>query len=90
MSARVEITVEDGTYTAIDIETGAAGSGKTKAMALVALASALGGCVCPPGDDASSSEAALQTLSARVQQRFEEADVTEDDVEDAIRMARSG
>lgn len=89
MSATVEITEDDGTYTAIDTETGAAGSGRTKAMALVALAAALGGGVSLPADGETDPEEALRTLSERAQTRFAEAGVTEDDVEDAIRWARS-
>lgn len=90
MSATVEITEEDGTYTAIDTETGAAGSGRTKAMALVALAAALDGGVSLPAGEGSDTEARLKALSARVQQQIDEAGVSEDDLEDAIRWARSG
>lgn len=89
MSATVEITEDDGTYTAIDTETGAAGSGRTKAMALVALAAALGGGVSLPADGESDPEEALRRLSERAQTRFDEAGVTDEDVEDAIRWARS-
>lgn len=90
MSATVEITEEDGTYTAIDTETGAAGSGRTKAMALVALATAIDGGVSLPAGEGSGVEETLKALSARVQERFDGAGISEDDVEDAIRWARSG
>lgn len=90
MSATVEIIEEDGTYTAIDTDTGAAGSGRTKAMALVALATAIDGGVTLPAGEESGVEERLNALSARVQKQFDEAGVREDDIEDAIRWARSG
>lgn len=89
MNAAVEITEDDGVYTAIDRETGAAGSGRSKAMALVALAAALEGGLSLPADGEPDVEAALRELSARVQQRFAAADLTDEDVEDAVRWARS-
>ena len=87
MSATVEITKDDGTYTAVDTESGATGSGRTKAMALVALAAALGGGVI--GGDGPDAADELRTLAADVQERFEEAGVTEDDVDEAIEWTRS-
>lgn len=89
MSVTVEITEEDGTYTAIDTETGAAGSGDTKAMALVALATALGGAVSLGAEDSTDPKAAVQALQAQVGRRFTAEGVTEDDVDDAIEWARS-
>lgn len=62
MGATVEIVEHDGTYTAIDTETGAAGSGRSKA--LVVSAAALGGGVSHPADGDSAE--ALEALSARV------------------------
>lgn len=90
MSATVEITEEGGRYTAIDTETGAAGSGRTKAMALVALAAALDGGVSLPAGEEADVEERLRELSARVQHQFDEAGISEDDIEDAIQWARSG
>lgn len=87
MSPPVEIWEEDGTYTAIDSETGTRRSGETRAIALAALAVELLG-----GDAAAdhlNSKSALRLLSARVQDRFEEEGVTEEDVGDAIAWARS-
>lgn len=88
MSATVEIIEDDGLFTAVDSETGAAGSGKTKAMALVALAAAIGGGSSLPAEEATDPTEELQALAARVRTRFDEADTTEEDVEDAIRWAR--
>lgn len=90
--APVEITRDDGEYTAIDTETGTVGSGETRAMALVALGAALGGAVDfePRGsDDDCDPETELRELSEQTQKRFAEEDVTEEDVEDAIEWARS-
>ena len=89
MGATVEITEDDGVFTAVDEETGAAGSGRSKAMALVALAAALGGGESLPADEATDTKEELIALSTRVRARFDEADVTEADVDDAIRWARS-
>jgi hypothetical protein len=88
----VEITRDDGQYTAIDTETGTVGSGKTRAMALVALGAALGGAVGfetkESAEDVDSKEE-LRELSEQTQKRFDEEGVTEEDVEDAIEWARS-
>ena len=86
MSATVEITEEDGRYTAVDVETGTAGVGKTQGMALIALAIRLED---EEGSIDADSEAKLRALAERTRQRFEEEGVTEDDVEDAIAWARS-
>lgn len=86
MSAPVEITEEDGQYTAVDTETGAAGVGSSRAMALAALAVRLG---ARDGSDPPDSTAELEALSERTHRRFDEAGVTKDDVEDAIAWARS-
>lgn len=87
MSATIEITEDNGEYTAIDPETGARGVGKTRGMALVSLGVQLD---TEEGDqDDVDLKAELEALSERTQQRFEEEGVTEEDVEDAIAWARS-
>lgn len=88
MSATVEIREDDGVYTAVDSETGAVGSGRTRAIALAVLSVKL-------QDDEEGlvseldAKTALQVLGASARARFEEEDVTEGDVEDAIAWARS-
>jgi hypothetical protein len=84
MSATVEITEEDGEYTAVDSETGASGIGNTRAMALAALAVRLGAEEGPTDVDTE-----LRVLADRTRQRFEDEGVTEETVEDAIAWARS-
>lgn len=88
----IEITRDDGRYTAVDAETGTVGSGKTRAMALIALGAALGGAVGFESGEVSEindPKAELRELSEQTQERFEEENVTEKDVEDAIKWARS-
>jgi len=85
MSATVEITEDDGQYTAVDSETGASGVGSTRAMALAALAVRLGA----EEHEKADSESELRALADRTRKRFEEKGVTDDDVEDAIEWARS-
>lgn len=89
MSATVEFTERDGTYTAVDTETGAAGSGDTKAIVLVALATALGGGVSLASEGSLDPEDALRALQARVGRRFASEGVRENDVKDAVEWARS-
>lgn len=92
MSATVEITEENGEYTARDLETGATGSGKTRAIALAVLAVHLGAEEDLAGADRNRTlnlKAELRALTRRTQRRFEAEGVTEDDVEDAIAWARS-
>ncbi|MFB6073946.1 MAG: hypothetical protein ABEJ89_02930 [Haloarculaceae archaeon] len=86
MSATVEITEKDGRYTAVDSETGASGVGKTRAMALAALAIRLGAQEAHGG---GGRESELRALADRTRKRFEEKGVTDADVEDAIEWARS-
>lgn len=86
MSATVEISEENGEYTAVDSETGAVGTGNTRALALAALAVRLGAEEKGPGSD---ERAELQALAARTRERFDAEEITEDDVEDAIAWARS-
>lgn len=86
MSVTVEISEEDGEYTAVDSETGAIGIGNTRAMALAALAVRLG--AEERGSD-SDNRAELRALADRTRERFEDEEVTGDDVEDAIALARS-
>ena len=88
MSATVEIREDDGVYTAVDSETGAVGSGKTRAIALAVLSVKLQ----EDEEDLVSEldpKTALRVLGASARKRFEEEDMTEDDVEDAIAWARS-
>jgi hypothetical protein len=89
MSATVQITEEEGAYVAVDLESGERGRGETRALALVALAASLQG-LEDPDQEALDSEAALRRLSADVRERFDDAGVTQDDLEDAIAWARSG
>lgn len=86
MSATVEISEENGEYTAIDSKTGTTGIGKTRAMALAALAVRLGAEEERANTD---TRAELQALADRTRRRFEKEDITEDGVEDAIAWARS-
>lgn len=86
MSATVEISEDEGEFTAVDSETGAVGIGNTKATALAALAVRLG---AEEGAAAADDVVELRTLADRTRRRFEEEGVTEDDVEDAIAWARS-
>lgn len=86
MSATIEISERDGEYTAVDSETGVTGIGNTRAMALAALAVRLG---AEEGRTDEDSRSELTALAERTQRRFEETDVDESDVEDAIAWARS-
>lgn len=94
MSAQspVEITRDNGQYTAVDTETGTTGRGKTRAMALIALGAALGGATEFPIEEPSEAgtlKEELRQMSTQTQKRFEEDGVTEEDVEAAIEWARS-
>ena len=86
MSATVEITEENGQYRAHDQETGATGTGATRATALAVLAARLGA-----EEELADAdlETELRTLTEQTRRRFEEEDVTEDDVAEAIEWARS-
>lgn len=86
MSATVEISEDDGEYTAVDHQTGVSGVGSSRALALAALAVELGSL---DGPDAVDPAAEVDALADRTRRRFEAADVTDDDVEDAIAWARS-
>ena len=86
MSVTVEISEENGQYTAIDSETGVAGIGNTRAMALAALAVRLGAEEERRGAD---ERAELRAFADRTRERFEEEGIAEDDVKDAIALARS-
>lgn len=86
MSATVEISEDDGEYTAVDHQTGVSGVGSSRALALAALAVELGSL---DGPDAADPAAEIDALADRTRRRFEAADVTDDDVEDAIAWARS-
>ncbi|WP_049929868.1 hypothetical protein [Halosimplex carlsbadense] len=89
MSATVEITEEDGRYTAVDSETGVSGVGKSRALALAALALQLDDRDGDITAEDADTETTLRALGARVRHRFEEEGVTEEDVDDAIAWARS-
>jgi hypothetical protein len=86
MSATVEITEKNGRYKALDHETGATGTGGTRATALAVLAARLGA-EEELGD--ANLEAELRALTEETRRRFAEEDVTEDDVAEAIEWARS-
>jgi hypothetical protein len=85
-SVTVEITEEDGEYTAVDTETGASGVGSTRAMALAALAVRLGAEDDPADAD---PETEFRALADRTRRRFEEEGVTRETVEEAVAWARS-
>lgn len=86
MSATVEITEEEGQYRARDLETGTSGTGATRAGALAVLVARLGAT-----EDFTEADrhVALETLAEGTRRRFEEYDVTEEDVAEAIEWARS-
>ncbi|MFC6722060.1 hypothetical protein [Halobacteriaceae bacterium SHR40] len=86
MSATVEITEENGRYRARDNETGATGTGTTRATALAVLAARLG---AEEELTDANLEAELRALTEETRRRFENEDVTEDDVVEAIEWARS-
>lgn len=86
MAAAVEITEEDGEYRAHDLETGASGTGKTRSVALAALAARLSAEEQLADADL---KAELESLAAQTRRRFEEEGVTDEDVADAIEWARS-
>lgn len=86
MSASVEITVEDGQYRAHDLETGTSGTGATRAGALAVLAARLSATEELADADLQTE---LRTLAEGTRRRFEEHDVTEEDVTEAIEWARS-
>lgn len=86
MSATVEISEDDGEFTAVDHETGISGVGSSRALALAALAVELGSL---DGPDAVDPVAGVDGLADRTRRRFEVEGVTDDDVEDAIAWARS-
>lgn len=86
MSATVEITEKNGEYTARDSDTGATGTGKTRATALAVLAARLGAEEELADVD---RKAELRALTEGTRQRFDAEGVTEDDIEDAIAWARS-
>ena len=65
------------------------GVGKSRALALAALALRLGEHDGDFEDENTDSEATLRALGARVRDRFDDEGVTEDDVEDAIAWVRS-
>ena len=86
MSGTVEVSEENGEYTAVDSRTGATGVGTTRALALAALAVRLGGDEAASGID---EESELRRLADRTRRRFEAEGITEDDVDEAIAWARS-
>lgn len=86
MGATVEITEENGRYRAHDNETGATGTGATRATALAVLATRLG---AEEELVDANLEAELRALTEDTRRRFENEDVTEDDVAEAVEWARS-
>ena len=80
----VEIREEDGSYTAVDDETGVSATAPSKAEALLELSGLL------LSDMDVDYRSIYESLSEEVQQRFEEEGVDEDTVEEAIEWARSG
>jgi len=81
----VEVREEDGSYTAVDDETGVSATAPSKAEALLELSSLL-----LSDTEASDYRSVYESLSEEVQGRFEEEGVDEDTVEEAIEWARSG
>jgi hypothetical protein len=86
MSATVETTEENGQYRAHDRETGATGTGATRATALAVLAARLGAEEELADTDL---ETELRALTEQTRHRFEEENVSEDDVTEAVEWDRS-
>jgi hypothetical protein len=84
----VEVTRDDGGYTAIDTATGSLGEGTTYADALEDLARNLRD--HEPESEMFDAKSAYESASATVRARFEEKGIDENEVEDAIKWARSG
>lgn len=80
----VEVREEDGSYTAVDDETGVSATAPSKAEALLELSSLL------LSESDVDYRSVYESLSEEVQERFEEEGVDEDTVEEAIEWARSG
>lgn len=99
MSTKTTVDVserQDGRFTAVEAETGTTGEGDTPAEALASLARTLASAEETTriekilGDEEKSSNAAeFIEISRTVQERFEDEEVEEDDVTDAIKWARS-
>lgn len=80
----VEVREEDGSYTAVDDETGVSATAPSKAEALLELSSLL------LSESDVDYRSVYESLSEEVQERFEEEGFDEDTVEEAIEWARSG
>lgn len=78
---------EGGGYTVIETDTGALGEGETLADALEQLVENLR--KIERGEEETDPEATYERVADRVRRRFEEEEVTEEDIEDAIEWARS-
>ena len=93
MSATSRVTIqrdERGQYTVVDEETGITVEGASKADALETLTATLRHLDDLPERDAADLpvDDGYDELSERVQARFEDRDITEEDIEDAIEWAR--
>ena len=98
MSTKTTVDVserQDGRFTAVEAETGATGEGDTPAEALASLARALATVEEKDRIEAildsgkSSTAAEFIEISRTVKERFEDEEVDENDVTDAIEWARS-
>jgi hypothetical protein len=76
-----EIREENGGYTAVDDETGVSATASSRAGALLELSSLL------LSESDVDYRSIYESLSEEVQQRFEEEEVDEDTVEEAIEWA---
>ena len=93
MSATSRVTIqrdERGQYTVVDEETGITVEGASKTDALETLTATLRRLDDLPERDAADLpvDDGYNELSERVQARFEDRDITEEDIEDAIEWAR--
>lgn len=93
MSATSRVRIqrdERGRCTVVDEETGIIVEGESKTDALETLTATLRHLDELPDRDAADLPAddGYDELSERVQARFEERDITEEDIEDAIEWAR--
>lgn len=79
----VEIREKDGSYTAVDDETGVSATAPSKAEALLELSSLL------LSESDVDYRSVYESLSEEVHRRFEEEGVDEDTVEEAIEWANS-
>lgn len=99
MSTKTTVDISrrrDGRFTAVEAETGATGEGDTPTEALASLARALATAeetarieeILNDSEESSTIGEFIE-ISRTVQERFEDEEVDEDDVTEAIEWARS-